>query len=142
MGLPELEGTTPIETEHLPSYGVFPNFILPIQASGIGAVLLWPVDVRNSLLDVVWFGPAWEGDTRPAIWDRRIENFDRIVAEDISFAEPIQESVESPGFRGAALNYQERRIYHWHEELDRRIGSDRVPEPLRVRPLLDNHLER
>ncbi len=142
VGLRELEGTTPIETEHLPSYGLFPNFILPVQASGIGAVLIWPVDVRSSLLDVVWFGPAWEGDTRPPIWDRRIENFDRIVAEDISFAEPIQASVESPGFRGAALNYQERRIYHWHEELDRRIGRDRVPESLRVSPLLDDFLER
>ena len=29
----------------------------------------------------------------------------------------------SPGFRGMTLNYQERRIYHWHEELDRRIEA-------------------
>ncbi len=36
------------------------------------------------------------------------------------------------------LNYQERRIYHWHEELDRRIGADRIPEHLRVTPVLDN----
>jgi hypothetical protein len=43
----------------------------------------------------------------------------------------------SPGFRGIPLNYQERRIYHWHEELDRRIGRERVPAHLRVQPLLE-----
>ena len=42
----------------------------------------------------------------------------------------------SPGFRGIPLNYQERRIYHWHEELDRRIGAA-VPDTLRIPPLLE-----
>lgn len=40
------------------------------------------------------------------------------------------------------LNYQERRIYHWHEELDRRIGAERVPAELRVQPLLEPYYER
>ena len=35
------------------------------------------------------------------------------------------------------LNYQERRIYHWHEELDRRIGVERIPPQLRVQPRLE-----
>ena len=51
----------------------------------------------------------------------------------------IQQSLQSPGFRGMTLNYQERRIYHWHEELDRRIAApaSRIPEDLRVPPLLE-----
>ena len=55
----------------------------------------------------------------------------------------IQKSVESPGFRGMTLNYQERRIYHWHEELDRRIlaaGID-LPAHLRVEPKLEQFYE-
>jgi hypothetical protein len=40
------------------------------------------------------------------------------------------------------LNYQERRIYHWHEELDRRIGVQNVPAPLRVEPRLAGFIER
>lgn len=142
VGLRELAGTTAIEQANLPSYNLFPNFIVPIQTSGIGAVLIWPVDLKNSLLDVVWFGPGWDGDERPPVWDVRIANFDRIVQEDTSFAEPMQESLETGGFRGVPLNYQERRIYHWHEELDRRIGRERVPEHLRVEPLLDTYIER
>jgi hypothetical protein len=41
------------------------------------------------------------------------------------------------------LNYQERRIYNWHEELDRRIDRAglQVPAALRVTPLLERYLE-
>ena len=53
-----------------------------------------------------------------------------------SSPQSIQQSMMSPGFRGMPLNYQERRIYHWHEELDRRIGPERIPAQLRVQPLL------
>jgi len=141
IGLPEMSGTTVIERRNLPSYGLFPNFILPIQPTGMGTLLIWPVDVRHCLIDVIWFGPSWGDGPRPEIWDQRIENFDRIVDEDISFAEEIQESVETPGFLGVPLNYQERRIYHWHEALDQQIGPASVPEALRVEPLLSPFIE-
>jgi hypothetical protein len=39
------------------------------------------------------------------------------------------------------LNYQERRIYHWHEELDRRIGVDNIPPGLAVQPRLARYIE-
>jgi hypothetical protein len=39
------------------------------------------------------------------------------------------------------LQYQERRIRYVHEEIDRRIGPDRVPEKLRVPALLDGYVE-
>ncbi len=70
-------------------------------------------------------------------WEERTENFNRILDEDIQFVAQLQESVASNGFQGVTLNYQERRIYHWHEELDRRIGVERVPEQLRVAQVLD-----
>jgi hypothetical protein len=37
------------------------------------------------------------------------------------------------------LNDQERRIWHFHEQLDRMIGPDRVPPALRVEQLLAPH---
>ena len=41
------------------------------------------------------------------------------------------------------LNYQERRIYHWHEELDRRIAAAGIelPPDMRVEPLLERYHE-
>ena len=39
------------------------------------------------------------------------------------------------------LSYQERRIYHFHEQIDRMIGVDRVPEEMRVVPRLGAWVE-
>jgi hypothetical protein len=41
------------------------------------------------------------------------------------------------------LNYQERRIYHWHEELDRRLerAGISIPEELRVPSKLEPYFE-
>ncbi len=72
----------------------------------------------------------------------RCSNFNRILQEDIDLVTKIQHSTESPGFEGIRLNYQERRIYHWHEELDRRIGIERIPEHLRVEPRMSGMIER
>ena len=79
---------------------------------------------------------AWGGGEIDPLWEKRLSNFERILEEDTQFAEQIQESVESGAFEGITLNYQERRIYHWHEELDRRIGEGRIPPEFRVQPKL------
>ena len=44
--------------------------------------------------------------------------------------------------RGVPLNYQERRIWHFNQEIDRVIGAERIPAALRVPALLDSYVER
>lgn len=88
------------------------------------------------IIDSHWFAP------RAAIghenWQARIDNWERILKEDTQFAPDIQKSMESGSFDGLTLSYQERRIYYWHEELDRRIGRENVPASMRVEPMLDD----
>ena len=141
VGMAEMENASEIERHHNPSYGIFPNFIVPISVTGMPTVTIWPVTQTSSVLEVLWFAPGWGDGPRPPLWDTRIANFDRIVDEDIQFAVPMQATVESPGFTGVPLSYQERRIYHWHEEVDRRIGRERIAPQLRVPPLLTGHLD-
>ena len=50
--------------------------------------------------------------------------------------------MRSNAFPGLRLSYQERRIYWTHEEIDRRIGVERIPEHLRVTPMLDKYAEQ
>jgi phenylpropionate dioxygenase-like ring-hydroxylating dioxygenase large terminal subunit len=120
------------------AYSVFPNLITPIAAYGFPFITFWPIDKATTR--IVWthyapidFDPA---DGLPPHWERRLETFDRIMDEDFANMAPMQRSLESPAFTGVPLNYQERRIWHFHEQLDRMIGVDRVPADLRVDQLL------
>ena len=54
---------------------------------------------------------------------------------------PMQRSLESPALRGIPINYQERRIWHLHEQIDRVIGVENVPEGLRMTPVLQPYVE-
>ena len=55
-----------------------------------------------------------------------------VLQEDTQFGEKIQKSMESYGFRGVPLSYQEARIYHWNQAADQMIGIDNIPPELRV----------
>jgi hypothetical protein len=140
-GMPRVETATVISARNNPSFNFFPNLVTPVDPTGCPFLLFWPTSNTTMRIECIWFAPDWGGGALNPLWKTRIENFDRILDEDLQFAEQIQESVMSPGFRGIPLNYQERRIYHWHEELDRRIGPDRVPQQLRVTPLLAPYYE-
>jgi phenylpropionate dioxygenase-like ring-hydroxylating dioxygenase large terminal subunit len=135
-GMPKVAGVSATIAKNNPSFMGYPNLVTPVADSGIPFILFWPCGPREMEIEVVWFSPDTGGEPLSPLWETRIANFERILYEDTQFAEYIQQSVESPGFRGLTLNYQERRIYHWHEELDRRIGPERIPEHLRVAQVL------
>ena len=133
-GMVEMTGISDLERKANPSFNIFPNLVTPVAPTGLPFNVIWPVSDDSSLLEVVWFAPDWGDGPRHENWETRLANYERIIGEDMQLVETIQKGVHSPAFRNMSLNYQERRIYFWHEELDRRIGSQRVPEHLRVRP--------
>jgi len=141
-GMRRIETATEITLSNNPSFNFFPNLVTPVDATGNPFILFWPKGDREMDIEIVWFAPDWGDGPLDPLWQMRIANFERILEEDTQFAEQIQESVESAAFRGITLNYQERRIYHWHEELDRRIGHERIPEHLRVQPRLADWISR
>ncbi len=140
-GMPEISTVTEIPRDNNVSYNIYPNIVMPPSSSGLPMLVFWPRTATTMRIECHWFGPRIAKEDLSPLWQSRIDNFERILFEDTQFAPQIQESVESPGFTGIPLNYQERRIYHWHEELDRRIGPNRIPSHLRVEPLLQNWVE-
>jgi phenylpropionate dioxygenase-like ring-hydroxylating dioxygenase large terminal subunit len=140
-GMPRVETATIISAKNNPSFNFFPNLVTPVDPTGAPFLLFWPTSDTSMRIECHWFAPDWGDGPRSELWQVRIGNFDRILAEDLQFAEAIQQSLQSPGFKGIPLNYQERRIYHWHEELDRRIGVERIPPALRVQPRLERFWE-
>jgi choline monooxygenase len=141
IGMPEIPSVTEVPRNSNVSYNIYPNIVMPPSQSGLPMLVFWPRSDNTMRIECHWFAPRMPKSDLSPLWQTRIENFERILYEDTQFAPQIQESVESPGFKGIPLNYQERRIYHWHEELDRRIGLNRVPANLRVEPLLEDWVE-
>ena len=125
------------------AYSVFPNLITPIAAYGFPFITFWPIDKRTTRITWTHYAPIdFEPDDglTPA-WQKRMDTFDQIMAEDFANLAPMQRSLESPAMHGMPINYQERRIWHFHEQLDRMIGIDRVPPDLRVAQLLSRYVE-
>lgn len=135
-GMRRIETATEVSARNNPSFNFYPNLVTPVDPTGCPFLVFWPTSDTSMRIECHWFAPDWGGGPLPDLWEVRMRNFERILHEDLQFAEAIQQSVMSPGFKGMPLNYQERRIYHWHEELDRRIGPERIPAELRVQPRL------
>ncbi|MGC4252746.1 MAG: aromatic ring-hydroxylating dioxygenase subunit alpha [Sphingobium sp.] len=140
VGLPVMDNVSELLRTSTLQTMFYPNFMIAWAEAGSPAMVFWPAGLDRSVCEVHWFAPSWGDGPRPEVWDLRLRNFERILMEDVMFQEGIQRSLESHGYKGSMLSYQERRIYHWHQEADRRIGKD-VPEELRVAPVLDPYIE-
>lgn len=120
------------------AYGIFPNFVSPFDSAGFPFVLFWPVSKGVCECELIFVGAGDPSETaeNSEYWQTFLANYDKIQTEDFQFLSGIQRSLESGAFTGMKLGYQERRIYWMHEEFDRRIGIERIPEELRVTPVL------
>lgn len=117
------------------AYGIFPNITAPTNEFVIPVISFWPVDIQTTLIEWVMYGLSWEGDQRPAGYDKLEAAFSMVMQEDYDNLAPMQASVASGALRDVPLSYQERRIFAFNQELDRRIGSDRIPPHLRMPPV-------
>ena len=126
------------------AYSVFPNLITPIAGYGFPFITFWPIDISTTRVRWTHYAPIDFDPTEglPEVWEQRMDAFDRIMGEDFANLAPIQRSLRSPAMRGIPINYQERRIWHFHEQLDRTIGLERIPEHLRIAQLLEPYVER
>jgi len=140
-GMPLIEGLGEIPRTTSYSYHFFPNIVTPLDVAAFPFLVMWPIDVRTTRLDVRWHGADWVEGERHEGWQSVFQLFDLVTAEDTANLAWIQKSIESEGFSRTRLNYQERRLYHFHEQIDRVIGAEKVPEALRIPQLLDRYVE-
>ncbi len=135
-GIPDIPSVGELPRAFVIAYTCFPNLTTPVYANGFPLLLFWPTSVGTCRLEVVWFGLPHGRAELPPAWKEKIEAFDIILDEDLTYLPSVQRSAESPAFRSIVLNYQERRIYHGHEQIDRVIGAEHIPPALRVTPVL------
>ena len=142
-GLPVIEGLSELYDITNPAYSLFPNLIVPFDKVGFPVLQFWPQSADTTRLERIWLAPtAGVEPVRHPTWDRRLDAFEVVMGEDTMNLEPIQRSVESAAHGGVPLNYQERRIWHFHATIDRMIGTDHVAPELRVPDLLADWVEQ
>jgi hypothetical protein len=125
------------------AFSLFPNLISPVASYGFPFIMFWPLDKTHTRLMWSHYAPKdWEGDELPPHWQQRMDEFDLIMDEDKWNMAPMQRSLESPAMKGVVVNYQERRIWHFHETVDRTIGIDRIPAHMRVAQVLGPYIEK
>jgi phenylpropionate dioxygenase-like ring-hydroxylating dioxygenase large terminal subunit len=119
------------------SYGIFPNWVSPLSPYALPPLLFWPNGINKSRLETWTFAPDWGEGPGPDMWtENNGEKLVPVLLEDTEFGAWIQKSVESYGFTGVPLSYQEARIYYWHQSADQIIGVDNIPPELRVPPVI------
>ncbi len=140
-GMPLIEGIGEIPRTTSYSYHFFPNIVTPLDVAVFPFLVMWPVDVATTRLDIRWHGVDWGEAERHEGWEAVFQLFDIVVGEDTANLSSIQKSIESDGFSETKLNYMERRIYYFHEHIDHLIGTQNIPEALRLPRLLDAYVE-
>ena len=115
------------------SYSLFPNWVSPLSQWLLPPILFWPNGINKCRMETWTMAPQWQEGLKPDLWTENDgEKLCLVLREDTQFGEKIQKSMESYGFQGVPLSYQESRIYHWNEAADRIIGGDNIPPELRV----------
>jgi phenylpropionate dioxygenase-like ring-hydroxylating dioxygenase large terminal subunit len=144
---PTIDSVPPMVDCTSTAVSLFPNAIIPLGRIGFPINLFWPIDKDTTRLDWIYYALPPDGedhfdpDHLPAHWQLRRDVYNQIMAEDERNMAPMQRSMESPALRGVPINYQERRIWHLHEEIDRVIGAERIPEALRMQQVLGPYVE-
>jgi len=130
---PEVETVGEIGRTCTQSYGIFPNWVSPLSHRAIPPLIFWPNGINKCRLETWTMAPDWGDLPAPDSWTvNQGESLNAVLLEDTEFGGWIQKSMQSYGFQGVPLSYQEARIYHWNQSADKMIGIDNIPPELRV----------
>ncbi|HVN39595.1 MAG TPA: aromatic ring-hydroxylating dioxygenase subunit alpha [Myxococcota bacterium] len=143
LPLPRFEGDASLAELGIYSFHVFPNLSIVLGGPTFAFfITAFPDGVGHCAYRTHFLSPVARGDANGATLDAVIDANWRVLLEDLASQTSAQKSMQCGALDVLRLQYQERRIRYVHEEIDRRIGADRIPTRLRVPPLLDAYVEK
>ncbi len=125
------------------SFHVFPNLSIVFVGKGfLFLITNWPRPDGGSSYHVHWCSSlSSQTDDGRAANEMFIGFNQTVLFEDLAVLPGMQRSLDAGSLDHLNLNYQERRIYHLHESIDRAIGPERIDESMRVTPILGPFIE-
>lgn len=143
LPLPRFSGDTALAEAGIYSFHVFPNLSVVFGGPSFAFfIATFPDGVDRCSYVTHFFSPAARGPENAGLLDAVIEANWRVLLEDLASQMAAQKAMRCGALDVLRLQYQERRIRYVHEEIDRRIGADRIAAHLRVPALLDAFVEK
>jgi phenylpropionate dioxygenase-like ring-hydroxylating dioxygenase large terminal subunit len=140
--IPPFEGDTSLAALGIYSFHVFPNLSIvmggPSSAFLISAI---PDGPHRCAYYTHFLSPVARNPENTRLLDASIAANWTVLLEDLACMSSAQKAMRSGVADVLRLQYQERRIRYVHEEIDRRIGPERIPLSLRTPALLDDYVE-
>ena len=142
--LPPFAQASPLADLGIYSYHLFPNtsIVYGGTRSFLFLISSWPLSPGRTRYDVHFLAATPAEGPHAEMIRTIIEANWGVFLEDLGNLPFMQRSFEAGTIDGFELGYQERRIYHQHEEIDRRIGGEHLAEALRVPQVLGEWIER
>jgi phenylpropionate dioxygenase-like ring-hydroxylating dioxygenase large terminal subunit len=133
------DGLSSLFKQHNVALPMFPNSFSAIDPVGFLWQNWWPINQRKCVM--VGYMMGWKNDTEEEqmFWEGMRTQTRNIVAEDQRLFADIQRSLDSGVMPTVLMGYQERALYWYQEEIDRRIGFENIPVDLRITPVLKDH---
>lgn len=142
LPIPRFQGDTSLAELGVYSFHVFPNLsIVTGPPNAAFLISAFPLSVGRSAYYTHFLSPVPRTDENAALIDGSVDGNYGVLLEDLAALAPAQKAMACGAADVLRLQYQERRIRYVHEEIDRRIGPERVPASLRVPALLDDYIE-
>jgi phenylpropionate dioxygenase-like ring-hydroxylating dioxygenase large terminal subunit len=121
------------------SFTIYPNIIGTAAEYQFPMLCFWPTGLDTTHIDILITEPRDCPEMDPAQGQAIIQQFGEVMKEDMGNVAALQKSIEAGALQGIRLGYQERRIYQFHEQLDRDLGGY-VPEALRIPAVLGPYI--
>ena len=142
LPIPRFAGATSLAELGIYSFHIFPNLSLVVGGPNFAfAITTLPDGPDRCHYTTHFLSPVARTEQTAARIDAFVESNWKVLLEDLENLPYAQRSMRSGATPVLRLQYQERRIRYVHEEIDRRIGPERIPPELRVPSLLDDYVD-
>ena len=128
----------PITNRSSVAYSLFPNIVMPVAANVFSIIEAVPLEVGRTRMNLHILKIENDGlskEEHDALGEDAIAAFLPVVEEDVFMLSDMHASMSGGGIKSAQISYAEQFIYNNQQQVDRVIGSENIPEELRIRPV-------
>ena len=116
------------------SYNVFPNATFPIAEYLFPIVMVWPIEVGRSKVEVI-FVKTNTGPDNQQLDDDTLSFFRAFIGEDLKALSGMHEALRGGGIDAIPICWAEHFIYHHEQTIDEVIGRENIPLEFAVTPV-------